>query len=123
MLDKKWSVVNSIKHASFGIWVAFRDEQNMRIHGILTLLAIIMMIALKVSTIEGLVLGLDIALVWVAELMNTSIEESFNIHGQDKNPQIKIGKDVAAGAVLIASLNALIAALIIFLPKLNLLLR
>ena len=123
MFRKSWNIFKSFGHAFYGIYVAFRDERNMRVHGLFTIVAICFIVFLKVTTMEFLILVLDIALVWIAELMNTSIEESFNIHAKDQDVQIKVGKDVAAGAVLVASFNALLAGVVIFIPKLLLLIK
>jgi diacylglycerol kinase len=117
MLSRSWSIIKSFYHACYGIFVAFRDERNMRLHGFATFIVLIMMILLKVSTIEFLIVLLNITFVWVAELVNTSIEESFDLFSTEQNTQIKVGKDVAAGAVLVASVGALITGLVIFGPK------
>ena len=113
------SIIESFKYAFYGIFVAFRDERSMQIHGVMTLLVVIAMIVLKVNEAEILVLILNIGLVWVAELVNTALEESFDLQTQATHPQVKIGKDVAAGAVLVASLVAMLSGCIIFIPKLG----
>ncbi len=89
----------------------------MRIHGLLTAIVLVLMIWLRVSAIEFMFLMLNIALVWITELINTSIEESFNLQQRAPNLHIKIGKDVAAGAVLVAALSALLTGCVIFIPK------
>jgi len=54
----------------------------------------------------------------VAEMINTAIEKTIDFISVEKHPQIKLIKDIAAGAVLIASLAAVVVGLFIFIPKL-----
>ena len=123
MFRKSWSPFKSFGYAFYGMWIAFRDERNMRIHLVLAAAAVFLGAVLKVNAMEFLLIMLNIALVLVAELVNSSLEESFDIHTKKLHPQIKIGKDIAAGAVLIAALNALLTGSVIFVPKLLLLLK
>lgn len=84
--------------------------------------------ALAVAVALGsLVLGVDrlgllavifaITLVFVTELLNTAIEAAVDVATERYDPLAKIAKDVAAGAVLVAAVNALIVAyLVLFEP-------
>ena len=123
LFRKNWSIFKSIGHAFCGIWFAFLNERSMRIHVLATIAAILFALWLKIGYLESLIVLLSISLVWVTELINTSVEESFNIHSLEKKEQIKIGKDIAAGAVLIASINALFVGGLIFIPKILMLLK
>lgn len=78
---------------------------------------IIAAIVLKVSGAEAAVLAIAIGLVWVAEIVNTTIEHLANFITRERHPEIKIIKDLAAGAVLIAAITAVIVGLFIFIPK------
>jgi diacylglycerol kinase len=118
MRDKLWSLGKSLQHACHGVYVAFRDERNMRIHGFATLVVVAVMFWLKVTPIEAVLLLFSVGLVWIAELFNTAIEEAFDLQIREEHPQVKIGKDVAAGAVLVASLLAVLNGSIILMPKL-----
>jgi diacylglycerol kinase (ATP) len=60
----------------------------------------------------------SIAFVWIAEMLNTAIEKSMDFISTQKHPQIKLIKDISAGAVLIATIAAVIVGCIIFIPKL-----
>lgn len=60
---------------------------------------------------------LCIAIVWIAEALNTAIEFVVNLVSPDYHPLAGKAKDVAAASVLIAALFAVIVGLIIFLPK------
>ena len=58
-----------------------------------------------------------VALVLVTEMINTAIERAMDFITMDRHPYIKAIKDIAAGAVLVASICALLTGLFIFLPK------
>jgi len=66
---------------------------------------------------EFLMLIAVIAMVWIAELFNTCIEKLIDFVSTEKHPQIKLIKDMAAAAVMIASVAALLVGAIIFIPK------
>ena len=58
-----------------------------------------------------------IAFVWVTEMINTAIEKAMDFISTERHEQIRNIKDMAAGAVLIASITAVIVGSIIFIPK------
>lgn len=110
-----------IKSAGFalnGIWILLRTQQNARLHAIATLVAIGMGIALGISANEWLWVILAIVLVWITEALNTAIEFLADIVSPEFHPLVKQAKDVAAGAVLIAATGAALIGLIVFLPRL-----
>ena len=59
---------------------------------------------------------LAIALVWLAEALNTAIERLADAVTLEPNANIGYAKDVAAGAVLAAAIFALVMGLTIFIP-------
>ena len=67
---------------------------------------------------EWAVLVLAIGLVWLAEGVNTALEALGDAVSADPNPLVGRAKDVAAGAVLLASIGAAAAGLLIFVPRL-----
>ena len=60
-----------------------------------------------------------ISLVLVAEMMNTAIEAAIDAVVTTYHPLVKIAKDVAAGAVLVATVNALAVAYFVFYDRLT----
>jgi diacylglycerol kinase (ATP) len=68
----------------------------------------------NIPTSEWLAILLCIGLVFIAEIINTSIEYLCNYVSTELNPIIGKVKDLAAGAVLFASIISFIIALIIF---------
>lgn len=113
----KKRLINSFKYAFQGLKYAFKYEQNIIVHFIATLIAIIMGFIFKISNVEWLVIFLIIGLVIATELINTSIEATIDLITDEINPIAKIAKDTAAAAVLVFGLTALAIASLIFIPK------
>lgn len=70
----------------------------------------------NITHTEWLVLILTIGLVITMELTNTAIEEIVDSFVDGIHPSAKKAKDVAAGAVLLATIMAVAVGIIIFLP-------
>ena len=70
-----------------------------------------------ISPAEWTITGASIAIVLSAEMLNTAIEKLCDLVQPEVHPQIKIIKDLAAAAVLWLSIGSAIAGLVIFLPK------
>lgn len=108
----------SFKYATEGIIYAFKYEQNIIVHTIITILVIILGLILKISYFEWLICFILFGLVIATELLNTSIEAIVDLICPKKNPLAKIAKDTASAAVLVFASVAAISGLIIFVPKL-----
>ena len=78
---------------------------------------------LKVSSAEWLGLIFAMAIVVVAEAFNTAIEFDIDLTSPDYHPFARDTKDVAAAAVLLAVIAAVAIGLIIFVPKISVLVR
>jgi diacylglycerol kinase len=61
--------------------------------------------------------------VLALEIINTAIEKLSDIVNASIHPVIKQVKDLSAGAVLLASIMSFIIGCIIFLPKINLVIK
>lgn len=107
----------SFKYAVRGINTVFKEEFNARVHFLAALVVIVLGFVLKVAWFEWIILILVMGGVFTMELINTSIEGLADLYSTELNPKIKKIKDLSAGAVLVASITALIIGLIIFLPK------
>lgn len=101
-----------------GILHAVRSERNMRLHLLSALLVFIFSIWLQPTRFETVILFGWVIAVISMELMNTAIERTVDLVTKDVHPLAKQAKDVAAGAVLVASFGAAVTALIIFGPRL-----
>lgn len=117
---KKFSIVaraKSMTHAFRGLYILFKTQHNFWIHLTATVLVIVLGFVYKLNEAECGILVLAIIGVLVTEAINTSIEIDMDLTSPDYHPYAKDSKDVAAGAVLLATIGAVIIGLIIFLPK------
>lgn len=106
----------SFRHAFRGLGSLLRQEPNIKLHALFTVAALILGWARGLSRLEWIALLVVIALVWITEALNTCVEELCNlVVGEALHPKVKLIKDIAAGAVLIASAAALLTGAILFL--------
>jgi diacylglycerol kinase len=121
MEQTKFSFQNRLKSFRFAL-AGFREllirEHNARIHLAATVGVIVAGILFRVSTTEAAVLAVVTGGVWITEILNTCIERIMDFIHPEEHPYIKYIKDLAAGAVLAAALTAVVAGLLIFIPKL-----
>ena len=110
--------VKSFRYAWEGIVSFFRSEQNAQVHLVVTILVAILSLTLKLANWEAIAVVFSVALVWVAEMFNTVVEKTMDHISTATHPQVKMIKDIAAGAVLITAIAALIVGCIVFIPKL-----
>lgn len=110
-------LINSFRYAIEGFASSFKTERNMKIHVLAMAIVVILGFVLKISALEWCICSIAIALVIGAELFNTAIETVVDMISPQKNPKAKLAKDISAAAVLILSLGAAVAGLIIFIPK------
>ena len=115
MRNKK--IINSFKYALEGIRTSFKSERNMKIHILAMTIVIALGIFFKLNKIEWCIITIAIVMVISAELFNTAIETVVDMVSPQKNPQAKLAKDIAAGAVLTLAIGAVIIGAIIFIPK------
>jgi diacylglycerol kinase len=111
-------LLRSFGYAGEGIGYAIRTQANVRIHLTITTLVIIAGLWLQLSPIEWAILVVMITVVLSAELFNTALEATLDRVSREEHPLAKVGKDVAAGAVLISAVGAVIVGLLILGPKL-----
>ena len=115
MLSKK---MRNIRYALRGIKIAWQEELSFK----LQLGAMIVVLALSwlfaISPLEWIVVVFMIGFVLATEAYNTALEQLCDKLKVDPDPHIAKIKDLAAAAVLIASVTALIVGAIIFIPHL-----
>jgi diacylglycerol kinase (ATP) len=107
----------SFLFAGAGIWHLLQTEHNAWIHLVTTIGVAVAAVYFKVSHLEMGLLFFAIALVWVAEMINTCIEKTLDLVTQKRCEEIRRIKDIAAGAVLVAAITAFIIGFIVFIPK------
>ena len=110
-------LIKSFGYAFTGIYDLLRSEPNTRIHLLATVCALIVGFILRISKTEWCIILIVIALVWAAEAFNTAIEKLTDHLFPEYHETARLAKDVSAGAVLVCAIAALICGLIIFIPK------
>jgi diacylglycerol kinase len=108
----------SFGYARTGLKELIRDEQNARIHWIISLAVVAAGFLLCISALEWCVIALCIGLVIAAEAFNTAFEKLADHLFPEYNETARQVKDIAAGGVLICALMSVVCGIIIFLPKL-----
>jgi diacylglycerol kinase (ATP) len=111
------SIIESFNYAIEGVVHVLRTQRNLRIHFAVAVVVLVLAAAVGVSKIELIVLLISIAFVLVAEMINTAIESAIDAATTSFDPMAKLAKDIAAGAVLIASVNAVAVAYLVFAGK------
>ena len=109
--------IQSLQFAIRGIITFLRNETNGQIQLVAAIIVVTLGLVFQIGAMEWLVVVLCITVVLTLEMINTAIEKLCDVVQPDYHPQIKIIKDIAAGAVLIAALGSIIIGAIIFVPK------
>jgi diacylglycerol kinase (ATP) len=107
---KNQSFSRRLAFALAGIRMAWRTESSFKFHVVATLGALGALVFWRPAPLWWAVIALVIAAVVAAELANTAIEHLADHLHPEQHPHIKVVKDCAAGAVLVASVAALAVA-------------
>lgn len=108
----------SFRHALAGLIWAFKTQPNYRVHLSLSSLALFAGIFFRITQFEFLIIFVVIFGGLAFETVNTALEKTCDAVSKSFNEDIRIAKDVAAGAMLIYAIGAFIVALTIFIPHL-----
>lgn len=108
----------SFRFAFEGMAYALKTQRNMRIHVVVAFVVLCLGLWLKVKLAEGILLGVMIVFVMVAELFNTAIEGAVDLACPHEDPLAKVVKDVSAAAVLFTAGGSALAGLLILGPYL-----
>jgi diacylglycerol kinase (ATP) len=111
------SLLDSFNYAFEGIIHVLRTQRNLRIHFLVAVGVLVAALYLDVSKIELIALLLAIAFVLITEMVNSAIEGAIDISTTSFDPNAKLAKDIAAGAVLIATVNAVAIGYLVFAGK------
>jgi diacylglycerol kinase (ATP) len=110
-------LISSFDCAIKGLIDAFVSGANMKIHLLAALTALAVGWWLKLSALEWAIISLTIFFVLAAETFNSAIEVTVDLVTQERHPLAGRAKDLAAGGVLLAAVNALVVAVLLLLPK------
>jgi diacylglycerol kinase (ATP) len=113
------SVLESFNYAFEGIIHVLRTQRNMRLHFAIAFAVLVAGFAAGVTRFELMALILAIAFVLIAEMVNTAVEHAIDVATTSFDPMAKLAKDIAAGAVLIASATAVAIGYLVFASRLQ----
>ena len=116
------NVLKSFKYAFSGIIYVLKTSRNFKIQLIFAVASLFTGFLLQISQSNYVILIATIMSVLILEILNTSIESIVDLVVKKEFSSLaKISKDTSAGAVLLASINSVIIAVYIFVPKIKLL--
>lgn len=113
------SLLWSLDYAIQGIVYTLRTQRNMRLHALAASVVFVAALFFRIRGLELIALLFAISLVVIAELANTAIEATVDIAVEAFDPMAKVAMDVAAGAVLVASVNAVAVGYVVFFARLT----
>jgi diacylglycerol kinase (ATP) len=116
---RRGNLLTSFNFAFDGIVHALRYERNMWIHFGIAALVLIAGLFFALTRVEVIALLVAISFVLITEMFNTAIEHVVDLVTDQDDPRARIAKDVAAGAVLIAAVNAIAVAYLVFYDKIT----
>ena len=112
------SRIAAFGHAFHGWGYVLQTQQNAWIHSFIASIVIVICLWLRISPHDWAVIVLTIAMVFTAEFINTAIEAVVDLASPVHHPLAKVGKDVGAGAVLVAALAGVVVGLLVLGPPL-----
>jgi diacylglycerol kinase (ATP) len=104
----------SFRYATEGVLHCFRTQRHMQLHFLMLALVLISGLMLSLEARDLLLLLFAATLVIATEMINSAIESVVDLVTVGYNPVAKIAKDVSAGAVLVASVNAVVVGVVVF---------
>jgi diacylglycerol kinase len=110
--------IQSFQYAFAGLWYTLKTQRNAQIHLIATLIIFGLGLWLNLTFSEWAIIILTVGFVITTEMLNTVAESAMDYATLDFDPQVKIIKDVAAGAVLVAAITSVLVGLLVLGPPL-----
>ena len=109
--------IDAWKNAFNGIIYATTTQKNIQKQLIIAVIVVIVSLFFNLNRAEFLCFLFTIVLIIFAEMVNTAIETVVDLYVDVYHPKAKIAKDVAAGGVVITTINAIIVAYFLFFDK------
>lgn len=110
--------LNAFKFAFHGMAHFFTNEAHAKVHVLATIIAIGAGIYFDINRADWLWISLAIGIVFITEMVNSSIERMVDLHSKEKSTLAKQAKDLGAGAVFVAAIFAIVVAVLVFQPYL-----
>ena len=120
-MTEKFSVkarLHSMRFAINGLKILWAEQHNARVHFAATVVVLLLALILRMPLTQCAILLLLIAIVWIAEALNSAVEYLCDKVSAEHDPLIGKAKDVAAAGVLIAATIAAFGGLFLFVPLL-----
>lgn len=117
---KNRNILKSLDNGLTGIFIVIKEERNFRLHMLAVFLVSLAGWAFKISKFEWFILVIFYGLVMSAEMFNSVLEDVYDLLREEADISYQLtgkGKDIASGAVLVLSFAAVVAACLIFLPR------
>jgi diacylglycerol kinase (ATP) len=99
-----------LRFALTGLAATLRSESSFKIHVVAAIGVAAVLVWLRPAPLWWAIAALTVAFVLAAELLNTAIEHLADHLHPELHPRIKLVKDCAAAAVLVASVGAIAVA-------------
>ena len=109
--------LKSFKYSLDGLKYAYKNEQSMLVHLIVTIIAITLGILFKISNFEWIITIFVLSVTASLELLNTAIEAVCDMVTLEYNKLAKVAKDTASASVFFTSMLGAVSGLIIYVPK------
>lgn len=106
----------SIKYSLQGFAYAYKNEQSMLLHLIVTIFSIILGLICHIKTMEWVIIAIVLGVILAVEFINTAIEAAVDLTTLEINPLAKIAKDCGSAASFVLSMMGIAVGLYIFLP-------
>ncbi len=116
---RKPTLVQSFNSAFQGLVYSVRHQRNMRVHLVVAVGVLIGSVFLDLTKLEMVAVVLAIMFVLMTELINSAVEAVVDMLTDQYDPRAKAAKDLAAGAVLVAAVNALVVAYLVLTDRLT----
>lgn len=114
---RQTSLLRSFNHAFQGLVYSARHQRNMRVHLVLAFAVLVASVFLNLSRLQLVVIFVAVAFVFITELINSAVEMVVDMITKEFDPRAKAAKDMAAGAVLVATVNALVVAYLVLVDR------
>lgn len=95
-----------LQYAASGLATAWHREKSFRTQVAFAALAVCALLLFRPSVVWWAIIGLIISFVLAIELLNSAFEALIDHLHPDRHPEVRVIKDMAAGAVLLASIAA-----------------
>ena len=110
--------LKSLGYALAGLLYMLRFQRNVRILIVATIFVMGLAFWLRIDVVRWAILILTMALVWMAEFFNAAVEAAVNLSSPEIHPMAKVGKDVAAAAVLLGVIASVLIGCLLLGPPL-----